>query len=1075
MRTWADRGGTFTDLLTEDDHGTLHLRKVPSDVAILGELARGPLVFGTTAVTNALLEGRFARVHLIVTAGFEDILALGDGTRPDLFRPERAPTLPPIAGVTGVPGRTDPGGRRVEALDLAPLDALNWSEIDAVAVALLHGAAEDERAVRDAIAGRCPTFLSCELVADVGYVARVGTTVAEAGLAPILADIRARDAWPADALAMRSDGSLVAARDLRAVDALLSGPAGGALAVAHLAEALGERVLVGLDMGGTSTDVCVAVHGHVPLAAKPMTLMGLKIARPHLDISTVAAGGGSLISIEGGLLRVGPRSAGANPGPMARGLGTVPTLTDATLLQGLVRPDAYDPPLDPARVHLPVPAAEVLSVAREVMAAQVSLALADRGQHAGDAALLAFGGAAGQHAADVAERAGLRRVWIHPLASALSAWGLTRAVETATAMAPLWVPADASGWNRLHAAWIALDADLPRSPNRVRNVRMRVTGTDATLDLAEADSLTAQIAAFHVAHRDRWGFDRPAAVEFVAAMVTRMSAPPPPAAPPSGSWEGPLGEGPTIFDGPGTRVVVPKGWTATRVGDLVRLDGPPPTAAAIRGDGPAAIAQMAARLGSVAERAGAVLRQLAQSVNIRERQDFSCAVFDRDGQLVVHAPHVPVHLGAMGACVRDVIAHVANLADGQMWLTNDPRHGGSHLPDLTLVTPVEGGRWFVASRGHHADVGGLTPGSMPPTASHIEEEGRVWRIAPVHRWWTDGVGDALDGCRFPQLVLADLAAQAAANHAMAQGLRAWDPEALDAAMARVQDAAEASVARWLAGRGPFHAEAEDDIDGLRLHVALTSDGQHLTVDFSATDGPHPGNLNAPNAVVQAAVLWALRVEVAEEVPLNEGVMRRVEVVTRPGSMLDPPETAAVAGGNVETSQRIADLVFRALDARAAGQGTMNNFTLGGPTWAFYETIGGGGGASPRAPGLSGRQVGMTNTHGTDPEVLERRLPLRLRRWQLRTDSGGSGTQRGGDGVIREIEVLAPATACLIARRRDVGPSGLDGGADGLPGEDHIVRAHGSPLPWDGNAIELLPGDRIVIRTPGGGGWGRGRP
>jgi 5-oxoprolinase (ATP-hydrolysing) len=672
----------------------------------------------------------------------------------------------------------------------------------------------------------------------------------------------------------------------------------------------------------------------------------------------------------------------------------------------------------------------------------------------------------------VAARLGIDTVLVHPCAAVLAAWGQALARREEQAVAPIWAPLTEVAPS-LPARADALAAALPALGERSLTVDLRFTGTDHALPIPWSADAEAVAAAFRDEHRRRYGFDRPQATIEVVNLRARARAPeaPPPAVP-DDPWA--VGDatvtGPTTLRAPTTTVHVPPGWTARRADGLLRLerqDRAPAAAGTTRT--PHGVALWGARFMAVAEQAGAVLQRLARSVNIKERLDFSCAVFDEAGGLVANAPHIPVHLGAMGETVRDVLRHEQDLPDGACWLTNDPSAGGSHLPDLTVVTAVahEGRRFFVASRGHHVDVGGLTPGSMPPTSARLADEGLVFRRVRL-----DGDVDwdvLLAGSRQPDTVRADLEAQRACNHAAAAALRALGPADLLATwMAHLQDVADEAVGRLIDGL--VAGAAADALDGIPLRLALRPAGGRLTVDLAGTGGPHPGNLNAPPAVVRAAVLYALRVLVDAPIPLNEGALRRVDLALPPGSLVDPPAGAAIVGGNVETSQRVAELVLRAAGARAAGQGTMNNLTLGGPGWSLYETLGGGQGASPRGPGLSGRQVHMTNTRATDVEVLETRLPLRVRRFSVRRGSGGDGAHRGGEGLIRELELLAPGAAALLATRRGRGAPGLDGGGAGAPGVDQLVR-DGVSVAWDGRPVALGPGDRVRVASPGGGGWG----
>ncbi|HHO53054.1 MAG TPA: 5-oxoprolinase [Deltaproteobacteria bacterium] len=1081
--TCVDRGGTFTDVVTVHDDGRVTVRKVPSDTAVVGALAEGALTFGTTVATNALLERSGVPTLLIVTRGFADLVRIGDMTRPQLFDPDAVWPEPLCQAVLEIDGRIDANGREIEPLILP--SGLDLDGIEAVAVVLLNSCRDPahELAVADWIAD-LPSppgdalFVSLGHLAspEVGYLARIETTLVDASITPILQRAMARDRIGADALAVRSDGSLVPSPDLRAPDAVLSGPAGGVVAVAAVARQAGIERAVGLDMGGTSTDVCLVSSDRLPRRGGEHRVAGIRLRRPTLEIDTIAAGGGSVLWSDGLRLGVGPRSAGADPGPQCYGRGGPPTLTDAALAAGLIDPRAFDPPLDPAAIDLPADAGAFLEVARGQMAAAIRRLAARRGLDVRDHDLVAFGGAAGQHAAPVAALLGIRQVWVHPCAAALSAWGQALARREEAAVIALWAPLDRC-WPEVIAAWSRLEATLPRLGEVARSVELRHTGTDDAIEVFATDPDTAQ-RAFRVQHRARYGFDRSQPLEVVNARIrTWAPAPQPPQVP-----DDPFGLGDTTVEGPirldatTTSVWVPEGWSARCLRGLLQLvhDTPAPHALPTERT-PHAVALWSSRLAAVAAGAGVVLERTARSVNIRERRDFSCAVFDARGQLIANAPHVPVHLGAMGVTVRDLIAQVPDLDrdPDQHWLCNDPMAGGSHLPDLTVIHPVvhEGHRAFVACRGHHVDVGGTTPGSMPPRSTTLAQEGFVVRHLPLLQ---DGqlrmdLEAHLVGCRQLGTVRADLEAQIASNAVAARLLRQLGPAALVARwMAHLQDVAAESVASVL-DRLPRDAAASDRIGGVPLAVTLRRDEDALVVDFSGTGGPSTGNLNAPPAVVRAAVLYALRVLAGREIPLNEGALRYVSLIVPPGSILDPPPGAAIAGGNVETSQRLVDLLLRAAGYLAASAGTMSNLTLGGERWSLYETVGGGQGASPRGPGASGRQLHMTNTRATDPEILEARLPLRVRRFALRAHSGGAGVHPGGQGLIREIEVTEAATAALLATRRSSGAAGLGAGGPGAPGQDATI-SRGTETPWDGDVVQLSPGDRVRVCTPGGGGW-----
>jgi 5-oxoprolinase (ATP-hydrolysing) len=1063
LKTYVDRGGTFTDLVVVDDDGSVRIRKIPSDRAVVGDLAEGELVFGTTVATNALLERKGARTGLVVTPGFADLAWIGDMTRPALFDPdEKRP--PPLC----------------ERAWEGPPDDL--SGVDAVAVVLLGSGRDgrEEIATAERIRAAAPgVFVTTghELSPGIGYLGRLETALVDAAVTPVLQAAITRDRIRPDWMAMRSDGSVCRAADLRAPDAILSGPAGGVLAVAAVAAQGGFRKAVGLDMGGTSTDVCRVEDGHGFFREGDAPVAGVRVRRPMLEVETIAAGGGSILWNDGRQLGVGPASAGADPGPQCYGRGGPPTITDAALAVGLVDPLAFDPPLDVSKVSLPGDPLAFLGIARESMAHAVRKIAAQRGVDLSDHALVAYGGAAGQHAAEVAARVGIRTVLVHPCASVLSAFGQALARREESASRPIWAPFP-DALPQAFAALDALEAELPALGEVERTLELRHRGTDHALAVTVAAGVPpAQelLDAFRAEHRRRYGFDRPGqAVEIVDARVrARAPAPPMPRihADPWGLGDRVV-RGPELLRSPTTSVHVPQGWVARLQDGLLRLDheaSPPAKPASERT--PEGVALWSSRFMAVAEQAGAVLQRLARSVNIRERLDFSCAVFDGDGHLVANAPHIPVHLGAMGETVRDLLRAVPDPEPGQAWLTNDPGAGGSHLPDLTVVTAVRHGdrRFFVASRGHHVDVGGTTPGSMPPRSSRIEDEGFVVRHVPLlENGALRDLRPLLTGCRQPDTVLADLEAQVASNaHAAGLLTELGPPDVIAAWMGHLQDVAAEAVSELV---GSLRGEAHDILDGLPLHLRLEPTSEGLLVDLTGTGGPHAGNLNAPRAVVRAAVLYALRVLVHRPIPLNEGALRRVRIELPSPSLVDPPEGCAIAGGNVETSQRLVDLFLRAAGRRAASQGTMNNLTLGGQGWAFYETIGGGEGASAAGPGASARQVHMTNTRATDPEVLQERLPLRVVRFAIRRGSGGSGRNPGGDGIVRELEVREPATAALLATRRERGAPGLDGGGEGLPGRD-AVRRGGVWSDWDGDPVELRPGDRVRIDTPGGGGFG----
>lgn len=1074
-RTCIDRGGTFTDVVVLEGDGRALARKVRNDRVELAKLLRGETTFGTTVATNALLERAVAPALLVVDEGLADLVHIGDMTRPDLFDPDALWPSPLCAAVVEVAGRDGQGSLP----STWPLDG-----IEAVAIALIHSPRDPgrERAVADAILLERPDLyvaLGSEICPELGLLSRIETTLVDAAVTPVLRRALAKDGVPENALAVRSDGSLCPVRSLRAPDAVLSGPAAGVVAVAHVARVAGVARAIGLDMGGTSTDVCAVGEGGVALRFGEVRVAGARLRRPALEIETIASGGGSILWADAQRIGVGPRSAGAVPGPQCYGQGGPPALTDAAVVDGRVDPEAFAPPLAVERIALPGPAAPFLDLAAEQMAAAVRRLCAGRGLDPADHALVAFGGAAGQHAAEVAERLGIGLVLVHPLAGVLSAFGQAIARREEQGVRAIGLPL-ADGWAAVEAAWRELIASLPALGETIRTVEVRHRGTDGAIEVDAIDAASAR-RAFVEAHRARYGFDRDLSLEIATARVRTRAPRPGVADVPLGRWTIAGREwttetcaGPLRLDAGTTSVVVPRGWEVSAAEGLLRLErraappAPPPAART-----PHAVAVWASRFQAVASDAGAVLERLARSINIRERRDFSCAVFDGNGWLVANAPHVPVHLGAMGATVRDLLRVEPDPVAGQAWLCNDPAAGGSHLPDLTVVTPVvlDGLRFFVACRGHHADVGGITPGSMPPRSTTLAEEGLVFRHLPLldAGAMRADLDPWLRGCRQPEIVRADLEAQVAANASAARALRALGPGRLVSAWTgHLLDVAEESVAAVL-DRLPARCAAADDVDGVPLHIALSRDADRIVVDFAGTGGPHVGNLNAPAAVVCAAVLYALRVLAGRPIPLNEGALRRVDLRIPNPSILSPPPDAAVAGGNVETSQRLVDLLLYAAGHMAFSGGSMTNLSLGGDGWTHYETLGAGQGASPRGPGAHARQLHMTNTRATDPEILEHRIPARVRVFQVRRGSGGEGVHRGGDGLVRELEVLAPTTATLLAAWRPGGAPGLGAGGPGAPGQAFLIR-RGATSPWDGDEVSLNAGDRIRLETPGGGGW-----
>ncbi|MCP4868445.1 MAG: 5-oxoprolinase [Proteobacteria bacterium] len=1156
-RIAVDRGGTFTDILAEDPRGAVLVRKVLSADGAIADAVEAivpptetldELRVGTTVATNALLTRTGPRTALIVTRGFADVLEIGHQARPDLFALFVRKAAPLCEVTVEIGGRVYADGTVEQAIDPAEvtvaLRGLREAGIEAVAIALLHGylhpAHERQVGALARVAGFGQVSLSSSVAPEIGLVARAETAVADAFVSPTLArwtDALARRVGEGTALRfMKSSGGLAEPARFGGVDAPLSGPAGGVVACAAIARELGLERVLGFDMGGTSTDVC-RWAGELERRGE-ITVGGVRMRAPSLDVRTVAAGGGSIVAEQDGRLRVGPASAGADPGPACYGRGGPTSVTDANAVLGRIQPDFFPAVFgDSGSESLDIGAARdaleaeraagALAVADATMAAAIIELSSARGHDPAAHTLIAFGGAAGQHACSIARQLGIRHVVVHPRAGVLSAHGIAAATRLATRTVPVmepWGSLSPEAQARVTLARADASDELGGGDVTIRErAELRYVGAETTLAADDRRDFEDQ-------HERRFGFRRPGAdVETVSiriearsdgrsptpAGVPAVPAPlPPPAAvrrvgfhDPSGglTWHdvpvltreslvpGASGDGPALIPGPVTTVVVDVGWSlAVDAGGVVHLHE---AGTGRRGPGtvrrgPVRLELFWRRFMSIATRMGETLRRAAWSVNIKERLDFSCAVFDGAGHLVTNAPHIPVHLGAMGETVRTLAARLGDeVQPGRCWAVNDPFAGGSHLPDITVITPVfrpGADRPFAwaASRGHHQDVGGLTPGSMPPHSRTLADEGvRLDDLLLLEdgRLREHAVRAALAAgphpCRSPDVVVADLIAQAAANTLGGRLLNeladAEGEAAVTAYMGHILDVGEETVVGWLATLPEGVLRFVDGLDdGTQIAVALERTGARLTVDFAGTGAPSETNLNAPPAVVRAALLYVLRCVVGRDIPLNEGCLRAVGLVLPRPSVLAPPPGSAVVGGNVETSQRVVDVLLGALGAVAASQGTMNNLTLGDGTFGYYETLAGGAGAGPDQPGAHAVHTHMTNTRMTDAEVLEWRCPVLVRETAIRRGSGGEGAAPGGDGLVRRLQARVPLTASLLSERRERAPFGLAGGADGAKGSAAVHRAGGPSEALGGRfTIALEPGDVLEVQTPGGGGWG----
>jgi 5-oxoprolinase (ATP-hydrolysing) len=1189
---WIDRGGTFTDIVARAPDGTLSTHKLLSenperyrDAAIAGiRMVLGvppgaaipaglidQVKMGTTVATNALLERRGERTLLVVNRGFADILRIGNQARPRLF--DLAVALPTLLyeRVVEIGGRVGIDGDEVEALDEdAARHAFAMAVADGIgacAIALIHAwkypAMEARLAELAAEAGFAQVSASHATSPLLRLVPRGDTTVVDAYLSPILRRYVAQVAAELQGVRlyfMQSNGGLAQADRFQGKDAILSGPAGGIVGAARTAGMAGFDKIIGFDMGGTSTDV--ALYDGAFERAFETEVAGVRMRAPMMAINTVAAGGGSILHYDGSRVRVGPDSAGANPGPASYRRGGPLTVTDANVCVGKVQPAHFPAIFGPAGnerldadvvrerfaalaaqmgIAEPRAAAEgFLRVAVANMANAIKQVSVQKGHDATRFALQCFGGAGGQHACLVADELGMETVFIHPYAGVLSAYGMGLADQTvlreqaterafdAAAIPALHDVADVLG-EAARAGLLDQGADPARIEVR-RAVHLRYAGTEASLPvpLGQHDDT---LAAFTAAHRARFGFatpDRPVVAELVAveavaageAVIEPALAPREAGGPEAidhvALWSGgaeyrtPVYErtallagdrvaGPALVREANATTVVEPGWTAevTARDHMILRRTSARANQVVEGSekpDPVLLELFNNLFMNVAEQTGAVLQNTSMSVNIKERLDFSCAIFDADGNLVANAPHVPVHLGAMGESVKTVLrSRGATLRPGDVVALNNPFNGGTHLPDITVITPVFGAegtiQFFVGSRGHHADIGGMTPGSTPSDSHALEDEGVViddFLLVDAGVFQEDGFRALLSGARYParspDVNVADIKAQVAANQRGVQELArvvhqfGWNT--VQAYMRHVMDNAEEGVRRVLATL-EFDASSDGSFaytmdDGAPLHVRVTVDraARSATVDFTGTGPQSAGNFNAPPAVTRAVVLYVFRCLVGEDIPLNDGCLKPIRIVIPPGTFLSPEPGAAVVAGNTEVSQATCNALFGALGTLACSQATMNNVLFGDPTRQYYETICGGMGAAPGNDGASAIQTHMTNTRMTDPEVFELRYPVRLQEFSIRRGSGGAGAHHGGDGAVRRIRFAEPMTLVVVASRRDIAPFGLAGGADGAPGRQWVDRADGSITMMGGrDRAELSPGDVFVIETPGGGGWG----
>ena len=1206
---WIDRGGTFTDIVARRPDGSIVAHKLLSaspaypDAAVAGirslmGVPPGAAIpadriaavrLGTTVATNALLERKGERCVLVITEGFGDALRIAYQNRPRIF--DRHIVLPEqlYERVIEVPERVGARGELILPLDEAAAErSLRDAYADgfrAAAIVCMHGYRYQAHEAR---IGEIARSLGFTQVSEshrtsplMRLVSRGDTTVVDAYLSPVLrryVDEVASELAGVRLLFMQSNGGLTDAASFRGKDSVLSGPAGGIVGMARTAAAAGFDRVIGFDMGGTSTDVS---HYAGEFERQYETqVAGVRLRAPMLSIHTVAAGGGSILHFDGGRYRVGPDSAGADPGPACYGNGGPLTVTDANVLLGRIQPGHFprvfgpsgEAPLDvsaPRRLFAELAAsitgatgdqrgpeqvaAGFLHIAVQNMANAIKKISVQRGYDITKYVLATFGGAGGQHACAVADALGMTSALIHPLAGVLAAYGIgladivamrEKAVEaplseTVVARLPSEVlrPLQAAAREEMTAQGVP-----PEAIRVIQRAHLRYDGTDTPLAVPFG-SAAEMTEAFEAAYRRRFSFlmpDKTIVVEAVSVEATdggrsrvivrdgpvrsgeqeeprpaefvRMFA--------DGGWArvplfrrdalrpGQAVDGPAIVAEDLATTVVEPGWRAAvtdRLDLLLTRVAPRPGAASVgTGADPVMLEVFGNLFMSVAEQMGVRLQSTAHSVNIKERLDFSCAIFDAEGGLIANAPHIPVHLGSMGESIKMVISRNTGpdgvrMKPGDVYVLNDPYHGGTHLPDVTVVTPVfapagyatagtpAGQRpiWFyVASRGHHAEIGGITPGSMPAFSRRVEEEGVLidnWLLVENGRMREAETRDLLTKAEYPSRAaetnLADLRAQVAANEkGIAELHRMVDQFGLDvvqAYMAHVQGSAAEAVRTVITALrdGEFDYELDN---GAKIRVAVTVDHREpaATIDFTGTSAQLGDNFNAPSSVAMAAVLYVFRTLVDADIPLNSGCLQPLRVIIPPKTMLSPEYPAAVAAGNVETSQAITGALYAALGVQAEGSGTMNNITFGNSSHQYYETVASGSGAGDGFAGTDVVQTKMTNSRLTDPEVLEWRYPVRLESYAVRGGSGGDGRWRGGDGGVRRLRFLEPMTVTTLSGHRRVPAFGMAGGGPGALGRHYVQRAGGSVTPMAGcDSARLGAGDVFVIETPGGGGFG----
>ncbi|BCD61050.1 MULTISPECIES: hydantoinase B/oxoprolinase family protein [unclassified Nitratiruptor] len=1117
-----DRGGTFTDIYAIVNDEQIVTKKILSESPlyedsnsygiklILDELGKSWediewIRLGTTVATNALLERKGVDLTFLVTKGFKDILEIRYQNRSDLFALDIKKPKPLYKEVLEVDERIAlQNGEPVVAIPLQHIPTPTYKH---VAVMLLHSYLHPihEQKIKEQLSGYEVT-LSSAVIPLQKAIDRADTTVVDAYLTPVVRKyvqkiLKGVEIDQKRILFIKSDGGLCAPEEFRGVNALLSGPAGGVVALSSIYK--GEP-LIGFDMGGTSTDVS-RYDGKIELKMSD-EVAGCNIFYPMVDIHTVAAGGGSRLFEKEGMFVVGPESSGSDPGPVCYGKNGFLSVSDANAVTGRLNPEflpkifgkSGKEPLDvEAAKEAFIPLAKKLGksieevslgfidVANEHMANAIKEITIKKGYDPKEHTLCVFGGAGAQHAVGVARKLGIRKVFIHRHSGILSAVGIAYADVKKELVAMAGADIDKT-FEILEQGY----EDFQKQ----RSVFVRFKGTNNSIEVPYEN----YEEHFKKRYQEIFGFLPTSDIEIESVKVTLIKPSQKP-------------KRPTISQGvmkpvQYTKVYFDEGWQDVPVFNELKADnnitGPALIAlehstivldakskALIDAYGDimidvesketrvieaAKVALFANRLEFIAKKMGDILQKSARSVNIKERADFSCAIFDEKGDLIVNAPHIPVHLGSMSSVVKSIIAKGYKNAT---YITNAPYEGGSHLPDITIVTPyMENGKtlFWVASRGHHADIGGKVPGSMPAFSKFLHEEGAIIESLPIVEngvFYEQILRSIFEsaGARNIEDNISDIKAQIAAN---IEGIKSLVElkEELPWFFEAIKAISKKSVEEFFDSIDTV--EAEDYLDSGAKIALKVYKAEKIVFDFSASSPQLLGNQNAPFAVLRSAVLYAIRVMLQREIPLNDGLLQEIEIIAPTGTLLNPDKELAVVGGNVTTSQRIVDVIFKAFKVAAASQGCMNNVIIGNERFGYYETIAGGAGATPNGDGASGVHTHMTNTKITDVEVIESRFPMMIEEFSLRAGSGGDGKYKGGDGVKRVYRFLEPVELSLLTERRAFAPYGLAGGQEGKRGENYLIRE--SRTYTLGGKIHFFAktGDRLIIQTPGGGGWGK---